>query len=167
MTHISLTLPDPAALAALAAHLRVWLLQVLHWLIVTLGGEDRLPAALKRELRAELRDARAEVLNLIAALAVRRLRPVRRTRGGATAHGDPHVSRICARRALSRGLVGCGGSLRHRIAILLGALRRLDALVLRLVRRIASRPKGAWVVAIIEDAFAAEAPRALHGWDTS
>lgn len=170
MTHARrIPLPDPAALAALAAQLRLWLLGLLHWLIDTLGGEARLPAALKRELRAELDDARTEVLDLIGMLAYRRLRPCRRTyRGGANnTHADPHRSDIKARRALSRGLIARGGSLRARVARLLDALAHLDAQVLRLLRRIARHAKGAWIVEAIDDGFADGESREPRACDTS
>lgn len=136
---------DPAALAALRTSLRVWLLGMLRWLLG--AAEPLLPRAIKLEIRTELAGARAEVLDLIGQMALARLRAVRRTGlKGPPAWSDPHRSRICPRRALTRGLIGRAHTLRDRIDLLLAALRDLDALALRFVARLVIGAKGAWVV---------------------
>lgn len=169
MTHPSCFHIDAQTLAALRTSLRVWLLGLLAWLIDIFGADIRMPRGVKLEIGAELASARAEVLDLVAMTAHRRLRPAPRTRVGAASRSfsDPHRSNLCARRALTRGLLRRGGTLRERIAILLDALAHLDALVLRLVRRIAAGANGAWVVVFANDADSDGAPSSPLACDSS
>jgi len=147
MTHaLRFPLPDPAALAALAAGLRVWLLGMLAWLLEITGVEGRLPPVVRRELAAEIAAARDEVFEILGAHLRLRLRPQRRTRVRCVSHADPHRSRIGARRAVTRNLIARPHSLSARIRVLVAALDNLDALVVRAIERIAQFPKGAWVV---------------------
>jgi hypothetical protein len=147
MTHACrLPLPDPAALEALAAQLRVWLLGVLAWLIDITGAEQRLPLAMRLELAAEIASARDEVFDILAGRLALLLRPQRRTHACAPAHGDPHWSGINARRAITRTLIARPRSLSARIRVLIEALANMDALVRRAVARIAKGARGAWIV---------------------
>jgi hypothetical protein len=159
MTHASCLRIDAQTLAALRTSLRVWLLGLLGWLLDLFGQDIRIPHAVKVEIGAELAGARAEVLDLVAMTAHRRLRPAPRTRAVSGGFADPHRSRLCARRILTRGLLRRGRTLHDRIAILLDALAHIDALAFRLIRRIAAGAKGAWFVVIGNDvateAFAA------------
>jgi hypothetical protein len=160
---------DAQTLAALRTSLRVWLLGLLRWLLDSFGPDIRIPHAVKVEIGLELASARAEVLDLIAMTAHRRLRPARRTSGGAfsSSFADPHRSRLCARRALTRGLLPRGRTLRERIAILLDAFRDIDTLAFRLIRRIAAGPKGAWAVVAEHDPDADPASATCFASDTS
>lgn len=147
MTHtLRIPLPDPAALAALAAGLRVWLLGVLAWLLEITGAERRLPPDVRGELAAAIEGARHEVFDILGAHLRLRLRPQRRTRVRGASHADPHRSRINARRAIIRNLIARPRRLSDRIRVLIDALDNLDALVVRAIGRIARLPKGAWVL---------------------
>lgn len=160
MTHaLRLPLADPAALAALAAQLRVWLLGVLAWLLDVTGAERRLPRALWQDLAAEIAGARDEVLELVCAHVRLTLRPQRRTRVRCAIPADLHRSRISARRAFERHLIARPRSLSARIRVLIAALDGMEALVRRAIVRIAKGWKGAWIVFVTPAApFDAIAP---------
>lgn len=151
-------------------NLRVWLFALVRWLLERFD-ERAVPRWARLEMAQDLDAARAEVLDLIGMTAHLRLRPARRSgvrlRAKSPAAADPQLSAICARRALSRGLLPRGRTLRERITILLTALRRIDSLALRLVARIAKGAKGAWVVAFKSDAPVESAFVAPAAVDTS
>jgi hypothetical protein len=162
MTDAPLFPIDPQTLAAWRTSLRVWLLGLLRWLLGVFGPDIRIPRDVRAEIGAELAGARAEVLDLIGMTAFARLRGAPRSgRCAPPVWTQTNRSRLCARRALTRGLLPRGRGLRGRISVLLAALRRLDALAMKVIARIAGGAKGAFRVVIDHaciDALAAPGP---------
>ncbi len=159
MTHAALTLPTAADLRAIALAMRGWLFAVAAWLLDAFGAESAIGRVLKLSLRAELRGARQEVQELVGLLALRVVRPQRRTRGRVSIPTTPprgfrragrasSARRRCMRCVFPRGSFWCARTLRARITLLLKTLNRLNRAVARFLARIAQGPHGAEVIAV-------------------
>jgi hypothetical protein len=135
MTHERFT---PADLRTRAAHLRLWALGVLVWLMELIGAHSRIGASMARSVRADLLHAEQIALAIAVLLADKpALAPQRR---GAIPCADARrARRTSALRAVTRGLLPALRSrdLRARIARLDAFLDDLDSAARIVARRLA------------------------------